>query len=137
MNLEQLRTAGLCYLATPYSKFPAGIDNAFKVACRLTAELIRVGIKVYSPIAHTHPIALYGQIDPLDHDIWMPFDTAMMDKADALLIAQMESWEISKGIAIEVDYFLLNGKPIFYLNPQSLHVERAPGFRAARELGAA
>ena len=38
---------GLQYLATPYSKFPHGIQVAFEEACRLAARLLTKGIKVY------------------------------------------------------------------------------------------
>lgn len=105
------------YLATPYSKYPGGIDEAWKMACRVTAELIRARIKVYSPIAHTHPVAIYGELDPLDHNIWLPADQPMMDAAKGLLIYRAPSWEISKGIAAEIAEFTRAGKPVKYLDP--------------------
>lgn len=52
------------YLASPYSKYPAGIEAAFQDICKQTALLIRHKIPVYSPIAHTHPVAIHGEIDP-------------------------------------------------------------------------
>ena len=45
----------LAYLATPYSKYPAGLQQAFVDAAKLAALLLRSGMNVYSPIAHTHP----------------------------------------------------------------------------------
>jgi nucleoside 2-deoxyribosyltransferase len=111
---------GLAYLATPYSKFPDGIEAAFIAASKLTAQLLRAGIKVYSPIAHTHPVAIHGDIDPHDHAIWMPFDQAMMDVCDSLIVAHLPSWETSKGVAIEIEVFEKAGKPIFDLEPASL-----------------
>lgn len=108
----------LCYLATPYSKYPLGIEQAFEDAAALAAALVRAGIKVYSPIAHTHPIAVHGGIDPLDHAVWMPFDEAMMAKADLLIVAQMTGWEESKGIAIEIEVFERARKPIFLFDPE-------------------
>lgn len=113
---------GLCYLATPYTKYPAGIEAAFRDAARLAARLMLAGVNVYSPIAHTHPLAIYGNIDPLNHDIWMPFDKAMMDASESLLVAHMDGWDKSYGIAIEIDYFQREGKPIFDLNPNTLAV---------------
>lgn len=111
----------LCYLATPYTKYKDGdIDAAFRDAAKLAAQLLRAGIKVYSPIAHTHPIAIHGKIDPLDHKIWLPFDEAMMDACDVLIVAEMEGWRESKGIAHEVAVFKLAAKPIFHLDPLTL-----------------
>ena len=77
-------------------------------------------MNVYSPIAHTHPLALYGNLDPLDHLIWLPFDQAMMNAADVLLIAHMQGWQESYGIAHEIEYFETAGKPIFDLDPKTL-----------------
>lgn len=117
------RTA-LHYLATPYSKWPAGIEDAFQQACILASRLLVAGYKVYSPIAHTHPLAVYGKLDPLDHAIWLPFDEAMMHAADVLIVAHMEGWRESKGVAHEIDFFDRHGKAIFDLNPRTLVIAR-------------
>jgi Domain of unknown function (DUF1937) len=115
IGIEKLTKYRLCYLATPYSKFPSGIHCAFVEASIFAARLLALGVKVYSPIAHTHPLAIYGNIDPLDHDIWLPFDAAMMDASEALLIAEMPGWQTSKGIKHEIDYFTDAGKDIHFL----------------------
>src|ERR1035437_4803224 len=112
--IEKLSKFHLVYLATPYSKYPAGIDAAFIAACKVAAYFIRNGIKTYSPIAHTHPIAIHGRIDPWDHSIWLPFDRTMMELADAIVVAELPSWEISKGIEHEVNFFIDRSKPVFY-----------------------
>lgn len=105
------------YLATPYSKYPHGIEAAFHLACKNTALLIRSGIRVYSPIAHTHPVAIHGGLDPLDHTIWIPADLPFMKNAMGLIVLMAESWEISKGIKIEIDEFEQTGKPVLYMEP--------------------
>ncbi len=113
--IADLRQFDLVYLGTPYSKYPAGIEAAFREASAFAARLLRMGIKVYSPIAHTHPLAIYGNIDPYDHSIWLPFDAAMMAKSDAMLVGTMEGWETSKGVLHEIETFRAADKPIFYL----------------------
>lgn len=105
----------LAYLATPYSRHPAGMECAHHQACRAAGELIRRGARVYSPIAHSHPIALHGGLDPLDHAIWLPQDQAMMDASDELWIVQMPGWDDSYGIEQERKAFQAAGKPIKYL----------------------
>jgi hypothetical protein len=105
------------YLATPYSKYPAGIEEAFKVACCAAADLIREGVRVYSPIAHTHPIAVHGKIDPYAHSIWLPADAPFMHAACGLIVLRAESWEQSYGIKVEIEEFQKAGKPIFYMDP--------------------
>lgn len=115
IGIEKLTKYRLCYLATPYSRFPGGIHVAFVEASIFAARLLALGVKVYSPIAHTHPLAIYGNIDPLDHSIWLPFDSAMMDASEALLVAEMSSWQTSKGIKHEIDYFTGAGKDVHFL----------------------
>lgn len=114
MNLVDLRKFDLIYIGTPYTKYPGGIEKAFIDACKLTGSLLQKGLRVYSPIAHTHPVAIHADIDPLDLDIWLPFDAAMMEKADAMLVALMPGWNTSVGVAHEMAAFKSAGKPIFY-----------------------
>ena len=115
MGLESLTKHRLCYLATPYSKFWSGIHSAHVEASIFAAHLLKHGVKVYSPIAHTQPLAIYGNIDPLDHGIWIPFDEAMMDVCDALIVAEMDGWRESKGIRHEIEYFERQQKLVHYL----------------------
>jgi hypothetical protein len=118
----------LAYLATPYSRYKPNIEAAFKDAAKLAARLLITGLKVYSPICHTHPIAIYGALDALDHSIWLPFDEAMMAAADILIVAHMTGWEESRGVAHEIKFFEDAGKPIFDLDQVTLNmVRRQPG----------
>lgn len=112
----------LCYLATPYTKYRAGINTAFAEAARIAALLLTTGVRVYSPIAHTHPLAIYGNLDPLDHSIWLPFDEAMMDAADCLIVARMDGWEESYGIKHEIEFFARDSKPIVHIDPVTLKI---------------
>ena len=105
------------YLASPYSKYPAGLEAAFQEVCRQTALLIRHGIPVYSPIAHTHPIAIHGGMDPLDHGIWLPADLPLMRAAHGLIVCQMATWDQSYGIGEEIKEFTKLGLPIIYMEP--------------------
>jgi len=111
------------YLATPYSKYAGGIDEAFKLACRAAAEFVKVGIPVYSPIAHTHPVAIHGGIDPYDHRIWLPADEPFMVAARGLIVVMADGWDESFGIAEEIKHFQKAGKPIIYTIPGQVPVE--------------
>lgn len=107
------------YLATPYSKWKGGIDDAYRMACRETARLLRLGVNVYSPIAHTHGVAIHGGIDPLAHDIWLPADRPLMDAAMGLVVLRAEGWQDSYGIAEEIKVFKAANKPILYIDPET------------------
>ena len=111
--------SGYWYLATPYSKYPDGIKAAFEDAAINTAALVLQGIPVFSPIAHTHPVAVYGGIDPYDHDIWIPADKPLMGAAHGLLVVKMEGWEESYGIGIEIAHFKAAGKPVHFVEDVS------------------
>lgn len=123
MNLSDLKHYDLIYAATPYSKYIDGPEAAFQDAAVIMGDLVRSGLKVYSPICHTHPIATYGNIDPMNHNIWLPFDEAIMNVCDALLVIQMSGWDQSYGIDYEVDYFATDGKPVYLLDPLTLDIE--------------
>lgn len=115
----------LGYLATPYSRYPRGLEAAFMDAAELCARLMQIGVHCYSPIAHTHPVAMYGHIDPLNHAIWLPFDEQIMERCDVLIVAHMDGWQESKGIAHEIKFFEQMGKPIFDLvDLESLQMKR-------------
>ena len=115
-TLDELRAIRpYVYLATPYSRYPAGIDAAFDEACRCAAWLILHQVRVYCPIAHTHPIARKGGIDPHAHAIWLPADMPFMDGAGAIVTAMMESWRDSYGIQQEISTFAKAGKPCLFI----------------------
>jgi len=108
---------GYYYLASPYSKFATGIEQAWIDVCKQAAILIEAGIPVYSPIAHTHPIAVHGGIDPYAHAIWLPADLPLMQGAKGLIICMMQGWEESYGISEEIKEFEKAGKQIIFMTP--------------------
>ena len=105
------------YLATPYSKYPGGIERAFVDACRNAAVLVRAGVPVFSPIAHTHPVAMHGEIDPMDLSVWLEADRTFMDASKGIIVCMMKGWEVSEGIKHEIEYFRKSGKPIINMWP--------------------
>lgn len=113
----------LAYLASPYSRAPGGIVRAWADACTAAGQMILQGHAVYSPIAHTHPIAMHAHIDPLDHERWMKRDAAMMERCDELWIVKMPGWNESVGIAIERATFELARKPERMLSWPALEFE--------------
>jgi hypothetical protein len=114
------------YVASPYTKYPGGIDIAHVDICRITAELIKRGVPVYSPIVHTHPIARFGDIDPLSHEIWLAADAPLMDSAFALIVVKMTGWGVSYGVSEEMKRFAAAGKPIWFLDPETMLVSEEP-----------
>jgi len=103
------------YLATVYSKHPRGINAAFEEAAKVSARLVEQGLAVFSPIAHSHPVAIHGGLDPLDHSVWMPLDEPMMNAAHGIIVVQMEGWRESYGVGLEIKAFRAAGKPVLFL----------------------
>jgi len=107
---------GFWYVATPYSKYAAGIEGAAREAARATAWLMKGGVPCFSPICHTHAIATEGGIDPLDHAFWMPVDEPMMDAAVGLVVVMMDGWQESYGVNVEIEMFMCACKPVHFLD---------------------
>lgn len=105
------------YLGSPYSKFPRGLDAACECVCKAAAQLIRAGVPVFSPIAHSHAVAEAGDIDALDHAIWLPADEPLMKAAGGLIVLMMDTWEVSFGLSREIKHFIEAGKPVVYMSP--------------------
>lgn len=122
-DAESLAGDGFWYLATPYSKWAAGIDDAALMAARIAGSLARYHVAVFSPIAHSHAVAMASGIDPCDHTIWIPLDDPFMDAARGLIVADIDGWRDSYGVKVEIDRFLAMRKPRFLLAPDAMLVE--------------
>ena len=116
------------YLASPYAKYAEGKEVAHKHACEAAAELIARGIPVFSPIAHSHPIAKYGDLDHSSHDLWLPLDERYLEAAYGIIILQMPGWDESKGIGHEIRFCRNRGKPRVYMRWPSLEINRSYDF---------
>lgn len=113
----------LWYMATPYTNFEGGLDLAFRDAAKHAARLLQKGFGVYSPIVHSHPIAMFGGIDPTDHALWMAVDKPFMEKCDGLIVCTLPGWSKSKGMRFEIDWFAKEGKPVRYYDPETETIE--------------
>lgn len=91
----------LVYLAVPYSHpDPAVREARFQAANRTAAKLMAAGDFVFSPISHTHPIALAGGL-PLGWDYWEQYDRAVLACCYRFIILKLDGWMTSKGVKAE------------------------------------
>ena len=111
---------GLWYLAHPYTVYNDNGTNNLKLekcnyinACKLSAKALRAGIKIYSPISHTHPIHVYGGFVGTNLDFWLQLDKEFMMACVGMILC--DGWEESEGCRFEVDYFKTMNKPILLL----------------------
>lgn len=105
------------YLATPYTKYHKGHEAAFHKACEIAADLMNRGMVIYSPIAHSHPIA-FGRMDHIDPDLWERLDKPFLDNCAGVIVAKMKGWDESNGVRHEIAECVKAGKPVMYLEVQ-------------------
>ncbi len=100
------------YLASPYSsEFDEPHSRRWDhkqrwiAVCKAVAALMRKypDILFYSPIAHSHGIAVHGGIAG-DYKAWQPQNHGMLDIFHELWILKLPGWDASKGIADEEAY---------------------------------
>ncbi len=105
----------LIYLACPYSHDDPGVRLArFDAVNKAAAKLMSKGEFVYSPISHTHPIALVGDL-PLDWQYWQNFDRVFLEHCIKVVVLKLDGWELSAGVKGEIAIAEELGIPVEYL----------------------
>ena len=113
-----LAVSDLIYLASPYSHTDRAVVEArFDAVCVEAAILMAAGHHIFSPIAHTHPIAMRGEL-PTDWTFWQQYDTAMIRACSALWVLMLDGWDTSKGVAAEMAIATELGIPVIYIEPR-------------------
>jgi hypothetical protein len=111
------KIVGYWYVSTPYSLFPGGTEEAWRVACLVRGKLFLSGINAYSPIAETHALAKFCDLSSVSHEEWMDDDKPKMDGAGGILFVHLPGWANSVGMNIEREYFEAAHKPVIVLEP--------------------
>lgn len=118
-NLAHLIQYKLVYLASAYTR-RTDKQAAVREACEAATAMMRVGVKVFSPIAHSHTVAQFGGLDPLDGAFWAAQDLPLQDAAGAVVVLKSEGWAESDGISAEIAHAALMGQPVYGLEPNTL-----------------
>lgn len=93
----------LVYLACPYSHPDRDVRLArFEAVNKVAADLMRQGLKIFSPISHTHPIAEAGEL-PLGWDYWHEYDHAFLSASNRLIVLMLDGWRESTGVNGEIE----------------------------------
>ncbi len=116
----------MIYLASAYSHpDPHVREWRFREACRAAANLLRAGITVFSPIAHSHPIAQFGM--PTSWEFWSQVDREYLARCDVLAVLTLPGWRESVGVQAEIGFARELGLPVEFVAPSELDAEdRAP-----------
>lgn len=121
MNLHDLALYNPLYLCSAYSKRP-NLDQACEEVCEVAGKLLAAGVMVFSPICHSHQIAMSSTIDPLNSKLWMRLNEALAPICRAAVVVEMDGWRESDGIAEEIRWFA--ARPVYYLNPKTMELRK-------------
>jgi nucleoside 2-deoxyribosyltransferase len=115
----------LIYLASPYTHpDPAVMQERYEQTCIAAADLMRAGFHVFSPIAHSHSIAQFGNL-PTAWEYWREFDLVMVEKCDLFLVLILPGWEESTGVFAEFTHAKRHNIRTMFYEPGGFLV---PGF---------
>jgi hypothetical protein len=108
------------YIACPYSHPVAQVREArFGAVNRVTAQLMKKGFVVFSPISHTHPIAVAGDL-PKGWDYWEHFDRVFLSMSRKLYILTLDGWKESEGVQGEIEIAKELNLPIYEVDEDTL-----------------
>ena len=106
----------LAYLAVPYtSDDPSIKEQRFQIVNKVAGDLIRKGEIIFSPISHTHPIAMACQL-PGGWEYWDKFDRTYLECCYKLYVLKLNGWKESKGVQGEIKIAKELGIEIEYIN---------------------
>jgi nucleoside 2-deoxyribosyltransferase len=104
----------MIYLASPYSHpDPAVREQRFHAACRAAVAMLHTGRVVFSPIAHSHPLAQHGL--PGNWHFWEQYDRAFLERCDEVVVLMLDGWQESVGVQAEIRIARELGMPVRYL----------------------
>jgi hypothetical protein len=105
----------LTYLASPFSHESWTIRwQRFYAVCEVAASLLRQGVLVYSPIAHTYEMAEDHDL-PTDWQFWERHCRAFLMASEQLIVLKLDGWEQSVGVAAEIKIAEEIGIPVSYM----------------------
>ena len=104
------------YLASPYTS-PDKNQRICRYGevCLMTAQLLREGHLVFSPIAHSHPLAGYGL--PVEFEFWQRHCLSFLETwATDLWVLTLSGWQESLGVTAEIRFAREHGLPVSLVN---------------------
>ena len=107
------------YLACPYSDpDPEVRERRFRAVNAKAGELMAKGFLVFSPISHTHPIAVQCEL-PKGWEFWAAYDRTFIEWCEEVHVLMLDGWQKSVGVKAEIRIAMelkLN-KPVFFIEP--------------------
>lgn len=109
----------LFYLASVYTMYPAGKEQAWRDACKNVAWLLEEGYNVISPIAHSHSVdEVEGHTLEPTEEFWLGYDFKWIDAIQGMAVLMMDNWKNSSGIRQEIEFCREKSYPVYYIRPK-------------------
>lgn len=107
----------MIYIASPYTNPDPMVEQArWEAVCRYAAHLCGHRLAVFSPIAHSHPIAVCGVRS--DYPWIELLDLPILARCHELRVCMLPGWQSSAGIRREIDFATAHGIPVVYGDTQ-------------------
>lgn|GEM_PF-4650121 len=105
----------LAYLACPFSHPDRRIRfKRYRQCCEVTAALMRLGVLVFSPLAHSVMVHEKYRL-PDEWEFWRRIDFAFLDRCTELLVLTLPGWEESVGVQAELARARARGMRITFI----------------------
>jgi hypothetical protein len=113
--LLRSRRMKMIYVASPYTHSdPERVEHNFRQVSYVAAKLCSEGHVAISPILYGHTAVRFHEM-PTDWEFWKNFCISILDHCDEMIVLKMEGWEYSKGVKEEMDYAIMKGIKITFM----------------------
>lgn len=108
------RAAGrFYYLASPYTHRLRHVqEQRYAEVTTYAGALLAAGVHVFAPIVQTHRAAGMFNL-PGNFEWWLDYNKAFMDASAGTILADIDGWRQSRGVAQEMAYTREQGKPVY------------------------
>ena len=113
----------MIYLCSVYSlnldnlegeEYEALVTRRYEYVRKVTAQILKGGTCVFSPIAHCHDMSVHHDM-PKEWEFWKHIDFQYLDAASMVWVLKMPNWEKSVGVTAEIEYAIEKGIPVVYI----------------------
>ena len=112
----------LVYLATPYSHpNPDVRESRYDLATEIAAYFSRLGHIIFSPITHSHPMAVNHDM-PGSWDFWKVIDLGFLQHCHMMMIVALPAWKESTGVLAEKKFAEENGINVVFVSPKTFEI---------------
>ena len=119
MKINKTEIGKIIYLASPYSHPDKDVrHNNFVEVSKKAATLVAEGHVVFAPITYGHTLVDFHSM-PTDANFWIGFCLSFLKHSDELWVYMMPGYDVSKGVAEEVEFAIENGIPVKYIEHES------------------